>query len=362
MNPLLETEAWLRLALIPGLGPRSQVLLLRRYGSPQGALQASASELQEILRKEPLEALLQARDQAEPPGLNTHLAWLAEHGNTLLTLGDPRYPTRLLDLPDPPAALFAKGRIELLNNTSLAIVGSRQATAQGLDNAELFAAELSGAGICIISGMAAGIDAAAHRGGLRGMGATVAVIGTGLDRVYPASNRKLAHDIAENGVLLSEFPLGYPPMAENFPRRNRLIAALGSGCLVVEATLGSGSLITARQAADLGREVFAIPGSIHSPQSKGCHRLIKDGAKLVEAAKDIYDELALPDLPGMQNTAKTDNSTSPLLDLMGWEPVDIETLAVRSKQAFSTLSSQLLTLELDNKIEVLPGGRYQRRK
>ncbi len=313
--------------------------------------------MRSLLRDAQVSALQEAANQQDWPELNAHLEWLAQPGNHLLALGDAAYPARLLDLPDPPSILFAKGQINLLaTNNSLAIVGSRQATPQGLENAEAFAATLSQAGVTIVSGLAAGIDAAAHRGGLAGSGSTIAVVGTGLDRVYPARNRDLAYAIADRGVLLSEFPLACPPIADNFPRRNRLIAALGRGCLVVEAVLGSGSLITARQAADLGREVFAIPGSIHSPQSKGCHRLIKDGAKLVDDARDIHDELATPSLPGL-NTATDDD---PLLILIGWEPVDVETLAVRSGKSLAELNPILLELELSGRIAPLPGGRYQR--
>lgn len=357
MSSLYAPEFWLRLALTPGLGCRSQIALLRRFGSPGAVLQARTTELRESLRDKQYSALQLAAERQDWPELDAHLAWLAQDGNHLLTLDDPSYPSCLLDLPDPPVVLFAKGRIELLAApASLAIVGSRQATPQGLENAEAFAATLSQAGITIVSGLAAGIDAAAHRGGLAGSGSTIAVVGTGLDRVYPARNRDLAYAIAEQGVLVSEFPLACPPIADNFPRRNRLIAALGRGCLVVEAVLGSGSLITARQAADLGREVFAIPGSIHSPQSKGCHRLIKDGAKLVDDARDIHDELAMPQLPGLVAAADDD----PLLALIGWDPVDIETLLGRSGKSAAELNAILLELALSGRIAPLPGGRYQR--
>lgn len=361
MNPLYATEFWLRLVLTPGLGCRSQIALLRRFGSPGAALQARGSELRDVLRDSQITALQTAAERPEWPELEAHQAWLAETDNHMLVLGDPDYPSCLLDLPDPPSVLFAKGKAALLSTRcSLAVVGSRQATPQGQENAELFSATLSRSGVTIVSGLAAGIDAAAHRGGLAGEGSTIAVVGTGLDRIYPARNRDLAHAIASHGVLISEFPLGCPPLADNFPRRNRLIAALGQGCLVVEATLGSGSLITAKQAAEIGREVFAIPGSIHSPQSKGCHRLIKDGAKLVEDAKDIYDELALPELPGIKSSSSPAHPDDPLLEQIGWEPVDIETLSVRCNQEVSGLSAHLLELELAGKIHALPGGRYQR--
>lgn len=358
MSP--DTESWLRFVLVP-LGCRTRLKLLRQFGSPESLLGASAAVLRDHLEPDQITDLQQAGSCSSWPELASHCDWLSEAGNHLLTLADAAYPRSLLDLPDAPAAIFVKGDPGWLNRTGMALVGSRQATPQGLENAEVFAADLSRSGYTIVSGLAAGIDTAAHRGGLAGAGSTVAVVGTGLDRVYPASNRELAHRIALEGALVSELPLGSPPRSEHFPRRNRLIAALGSGCLVVEATLGSGSLITARQAADMGREVFAIPGSIHSPQSKGCHKLIKDGAKLVESARDIHEELAAPQLAGLRvETSEHTAGQDPLLALMGWEPVDIDSLASRFSQGMDALHGALLMLELEGRIAVLPGGRYQR--
>lgn len=255
--------------------------------------------------------------------------------------------------------LYAKGRIELLNVPSLAIVGSRNATPQGEKTAEAFAQALSDAGYCVVSGLALGIDGAAHRGALAGRGSTVAAVGTGLDIVYPARHRQLAHQISEGGLLISEFPIGTPSMAQNFPRRNRLISGLSLGCLVVEAHLQSGSLITARLAAEQGREVFAIPGSIHSPVSKGCHRLIKQGAKLVETIEDILEELGAiaPVAAGMDDATPEDE---PLLEHLGYDPVGMDALVARSGLTSETLSAMLLVLELDGKVASLPGGRYQR--
>ena len=204
-------------------------------------------------------------------------AWLKDPQNRILTIADAEYPQLLLNTVDPPLILYVKGRLDLLNTRSLAIVGSRNASAQGLRNAEAFAKSISDAGLCIVSGMAHGIDAAAHLGGLQGSGSSIAVVGTGLDKIYPAANRELAHRLAQEGTIISEFPLGTPPLPANFPRRNRIISGLSQGCLVVEASVQSGSLITARMALEQGREVFAIPGSIHSPQSRGCHALIKQG-------------------------------------------------------------------------------------
>lgn len=357
-----DAEVWLRFALTPGFGSRSRVKLLREFGSPEAVLGASVASLQKILETDRAIALAESGSRQGWTELSLHLDWLAEPGNRLLTLADAAFPPSLLDLPDAPVVLFLKGDPALLVRPALALVGSRQATPQGLENAGAFAQTLSCAGYTIISGLAAGIDAAAHQGGLAGAGSTIAVVGTGLDRVYPATNRELAHQIAEQGVLVSEFALGSAPIAEHFPRRNRLIAALGLGCLVVEATLGSGSLITARQAADLGREVFAIPGSIHSPQSKGCHQLIKQGAKLVESAQDVLEELAVPQLAGLNlGPKKKIQSADPVLDKMGWDPVDIDTLALRSGLSAEALSATLLTLELDGHVSALPGGRYQRK-
>jgi DNA processing protein len=257
--------------------------------------------------------------------------------------------------------------VELLNQPSLAVVGSRNATAQGARNAESFAHAFSGEGLAIVSGLALGIDAAAHRGGLAARGSTVAVLGTGIDVVYPARNRDLAEEIAARGLLVSEFPHGTPALAHNFPRRNRLISGLAQGCLVVEAALGSGSLITARAAAEQGREVFAVPGSIHSPLSKGCHALIKSGAKLVEAAEDVLAELAAFRRTGFASTrapapvdAAAAKSDSPLLAHMGFEPVDVDSLCARAGLSAERVSAELLQLELAGRVAALPGGLYQR--
>ncbi|MCX8092384.1 MAG: DNA-processing protein DprA [Verrucomicrobiae bacterium] len=289
------------------------------------------------------------------------LAWAAQPGNHILTLADAGYPQALLTAADPPVLLYAKGRIELLNRPACAIVGSRNATKQGEANATAFAAALAQAGLTIVSGLAAGIDAAAHRGALDEAASTIAVIGTGCDRIYPARNAELARAIAEKGVILSEFPLGTPPLPANFPRRNRLIAGLARGCLVVEAAKQSGSLITARLAAEAGREVFAIPGSIHSPQSKGCHALIKQGAKLVDSAQDILEELRWEKVvdPAALPPVK-EAETDPLLVALGGDPCDLDTLAERTGLAADALLASLLALEMAGRVAQLPGGRYQR--
>jgi DNA processing protein len=351
-----EAEAWLRLGLIPGLGPATLRRLLGDFGSPEAVASASAASL----ARSAGDALAAAiRSGPDPTLLADSLRWLASPGNRLLTFADAEYPKRLLEIADAPPLLYAKGDPALLARDALAIVGSRNATPQGAANAEAFALELSESGFAIVSGLALGIDAAAHRGGLAGKAGSIAVVGTGLDIVYPARNRSLAHELARSGLLLSEFSLGTRPLSANFPRRNRLISGLARGVLVVEAALQSGSLITARCALEQGREVFAIPGSIHSPHSKGCHLLIKEGAKLVESALDILEELGAasaarrPDAPGSQED-------SPLLAAMGYDPVDLDTLCVRSGLTAEKASAMLLALELDGAVARLPGQRFQR--
>ena len=350
---------WLRLTLTPGVGGESQRALLANFGLPRHIFAAGHTALCRVVTSKQASALLEdERTQA----VAAALAWAQTPGNHVLTLADPEYPQRLLETMDPPTLLYAKGRVDLLKRPSLAMVGSRNATPQGLANAESFAACLSAGGLTIVSGLALGIDAAAHRGALKGAASTVAVIGTGADRIYPAGNRELARRIAEEGCIVSEFPLGAPAMAANFPRRNRIIAGLSAGVLVVEAAERSGSLITARLAGEQGRDVFAIPGSIHSPLSKGCHRLIKQGAKLVDDARDVLEELALAAPPaavpapagtGMPQEEK-------VLVALAFDPCDLDTLAGRCGLTPQALSAILLELELDGQVAMLPGGRYQR--
>jgi DNA processing protein len=288
------------------------------------------------------------------------LAWADQPGQHILTLADTAYPRALLEIADPPSLLYVRGNPSLLQKRGLAVVGSRNATPQGLQTAEAFAKALASQGQCIISGLALGIDAAAHRGALAAHGETVAVIGTGADRIYPAGNKTLALAIVEQGAVVSEFPLGTPAIAANFPRRNRIISGLSRGVLVVEAAPESGSLITARLAAEQGREVFAIPGSIHSPVARGCHKLIKQGAKLVETASDVLEELGsfvdLP-LPPLAPPAVNDN---PLLAALGHDPCSLDDLAERTGQDAGQLLPELLILELSGQIATLPGNRYQR--
>lgn len=355
MNDDAELAAWLKLCMVSGLGSDGQRRLLQIYGSPAAVLEQSPSELSRHVKPPVARAIAADIDET---AIKAVLHWLSDPLNHIVTLADDAYPQALLNIPDPPTLLYVKGRLDLLNAPSLAIVGSRNATTQGMRNAEAFASSASSAGLCIVSGMAQGIDTAAHRGGLLGAGSSIAVIGTGLDKVYPASNRELAHQLAEVGTIISEFHLGTPPLAANFPRRNRIISGLSLGCLVVEASIQSGSLITARMALEQGREVFAIPGSIHSPQSKGCHTLIKQGAKLVESVQDILEELGYRSTPA--EPAATSWDLHPLSLHLGFDPVDVETLAQRSGLTIAELSAILLQLELDGHIATLPGGLYQR--
>jgi DNA processing protein len=349
-------KAWLALSLTRGLGDEGARRLLKEFGSPDAVLAASMSSLKSFVKPDAAAAI---KKGISDDALNPALTWLEDNNNHVVTLADSGYPQALLNIPDPPLLLYVKGRVDLLNQAALAIVGSRSATPQGIHNAEAFAKSLSDAGLCIISGLAHGIDAAAHRGALRGQGSSIAVVGTGLDKVYPASNRDLAHALAQHGALISEFPLGTPPLAANFPRRNRLISGMSLGCLVVEASFQSGSLITARLALEQGREVFSIPGSIHAPQSKGCHALLKQGAKLVETAQDILEELGGQRVSPAQRSGP-EGPDSALLEHLGFDPVDTDTLSVRCGLTVAELSAMLLTLELDGRISVLPGGLYQR--
>ncbi|MDH5208019.1 MAG: DNA-processing protein DprA [Burkholderiaceae bacterium] len=361
-----ERAAWLRLILTPGLGPRTARKLLSIFGLPDAIFAAGLPALLRVVPEPLARALAQPADSEAQSAADATEHWLAaSDGNALLTLADAEYPQALLTTADPPPVLFATGRLELLNRPALAIVGSRNATQQGAANAEGFASALARSGITVVSGLALGIDAAAHRGALAAEGdaSTIAVVGTGVDVIYPSSHRALTMEIRTHGVVVSEFPLRTPAIAHNFPRRNRLIAGLARGVLVVEAALRSGSLITARLAAEAGREVFAIPGSIHSPVAKGCHQLIREGAKLVESAQDVLEELGVRGataLPGPAATPTEESVDGRLLALVGHDPVDLDTLVQRSGRSASDLAAALLELELAQHIERLPGNRYQR--
>lgn len=353
-----ERTSWASLAL-RGLPPAVVAALLRAFGTPQGVLAATAGELRRVV---PDAVAARVASPPDASRLARSLAWLDQPGHDLIAWSDPDFPRALLDLPGPPPVLYFTGRRELLNRDAFAIVGSRSATAQGKDNAKAFARALSDAGLTVVSGLAVGIDGAAHEGALAGASSTLAVVGTGLDRVYPARHRMLAHRIAEQGGLLSEFAPGTPPLERNFPRRNRLISALSRGVLVVEAALRSGSLITARYAGEQGRDVFAIPGSIHSPLSKGCHKLIREGAKLVETAQDILEELGLatPATPDAVDGAPDDSGA--VLGALGGDPADLDTLVARTGLSAEDVIVELTGLELAGAVAALPGGRWQRRR
>ena len=367
-----EFAAWFRLLESPGIGRQSARRLLAAFGSPEEVLAAPVSARERVV------GATAARALAEPPPevserLEAGWRWLHSGGNEerdAIVLGDSRYPALLLETGDPPLLLYTRGNAGLLQAASIAIVGSRSPTAQGLDNARAFAASLGGAGYAIVSGLALGIDGAAHQGALDAGAATIAVVGTGLDRVYPARHKALAQRIVERGLIISEFPVGMEALQANFPVRNRLIAGLALGTLVVEAAVQSGSLITARMALESGRDVFAIPGSIHSPQSRGCHALIKQGAKLADGAADILDDLA-PTRAG--RTAKTasaavdktegDDSTDTdtwLLRALGFDPVRLDELVARTGRSAAELNARLLELEFAGRVARLPGQAFQR--
>jgi DNA processing protein len=364
MHDASELAAWLRLLCTPGIGRRAARTLLATCGLPQQIFDTSPAALEAVVG--PAASALQSEPEDWPAVVEATQRWLAEgEGRSVVTLGDSAYPPLLLQTADPPLLLWLQGRVELLQAASIAIVGSRNPSPQGAENAREFARHFAENGLTVVSGMAAGIDGAAHEGALAGAGSTVAVVGTGLDRVYPRQHRALAHRIAEHGLLASEFPLGTPPLAENFPQRNRIIAGLSLGTLVVEAAVQSGSLITARLAAEMGREVFAIPGSIHAPQSRGCHALIKQGAKLVESAGDVLDELRLPSPTGapapVAASQAGSESEDPLLAALGHDPATLDALSARTGFSPQALSARLLELELDGQVVRLPGGLFQRR-
>ena len=381
-----ELEGWLRLTLTPGVGNITARKLLSTFGLPQSVFGQPANALHQVASEAQTMAL-----RRTPDGLSDLLElswkWLQESGagsaqRQILVLGDPDYPASLLTIEDPPLMLYLLGAGKLASTgladalvNSIAVVGSRNPTPQGATNARLFSKALGEAGLSIISGLALGIDGAAHEGALESLVtgsdrlATVAVVGTGLDRVYPKRHLELAHRIARNGLLLSEYPLGTPPLTANFPKRNRLIAGLAQGTLVVEAALRSGSLITARLTAEQGKEVFAIPGSIHSAQARGCHALIKQGAKLVESAQDILEELKIDFEPrqGFQRHLNKGNNefggldaTHGLLEFVGFDPVGLDALQARSGLETAELQAQLMSLELAGHLARLPGGLFQR--
>jgi DNA processing protein len=369
-----ERTAWLRLSLTPDIGPRTVRELLAAFGLPTAIFDAGFATLARVAGDAVASRLSAPMAPSVAAAVQTAERWLARSpAHRVLTLADDTYPKPLLDIPDPPPLLYAVGRVELLARPAFAIVGARSSTQQGNANASAFAEALAHAGLTIVSGLALGIDAAAHRGALKALddgapASTIAVVGTGIDVAYPPANQALTHAIRERGLVLSELPHGTPAVPHNFPRRNRLIAGLVRGVLVVEAALRSGSLITARLAAEGGREVFALPGSIHAPMARGCHRLIRDGAKLAESTQDILGELNLPlsfanltaPARGAAQAATLPPPLQALLDAMGDDPATLDTLAARTGRAAGELAADLLQLELAQYVERLPGNNYQR--
>ena len=351
-----DAAAWLSLEAVPGLGPEAAGRLLEAFPTPESILGASSSQLAPVVGDGLARAIVRG---ADPAVLQAGLDWLAGPDNHLLTWHDPAYPGLLRDIPAPPPWLYVRGDPAWLSRPMLAIVGSRHATSQGVRDARAFAQALSEAGLTIVSGLALGVDAAAHEGGLAGLASSMAVVGTGLDRVYPARNKALAHRLATEGAIVSEFPVGTPPRSGHFPRRNRVISGLSLGTLVVEAALESGSLITARLAMEQGRDVFALPGSIHSALSKGCHRLIKQGAKLVESAADILEELGRV-LPAAPAAAPPGGRPDALLDCLAGGPLAPDQMASRLGLTVAEVSVKLLAAELEGSVAKLPGGLYQR--
>ena len=410
-----ELAAWLRLTLTPGVGNETSRKLLAAFGLPQAVFRQSLAALQQVVT--PSQAM---QLKAEPPELvallDTTWDWLCgkdlPHSESddnfsppwrhIVALGDADYPASLLNIEDPPLMLYLMGAADFQKNNScahiekekfaialvadsfsqsVAIVGSRNPTPQGLINAQAFSKTLVEAGLTVVSGLALGIDGAAHQGALAGVAnsgphdnsrlATIAVVGTGLDRVYPKSHRDLAHRITRQGLIISEYPLGTPPLAANFPRRNRIIAGLSQGTLVIEATLKSGSLITARLAAEQGKEVFAIPGSIHAIQYRGCHALIRQGAKLVESAQDVLEDMKL-EQPALTrafdgadgNDASESRDLVPdediLLQSLGFDPVSLDAIQARTGLDTPRLQALLMSLELNGQLTRLPGGLFQR--
>lgn len=366
-------EYWLRLTHAPGVGPVTARRLLARFGDIDAVTRASRGDLEHAGLDPAAAAVLQGH--TTPAGLRRDLAWAEAAGHHLLTVEHPAYPARLRALPNPPAVLYVHGDPEVLAQPALAIVGSRNPTPAGAETAAELARHLAAAGLVIVSGLALGIDAAAHEGALAGGGLTVAIAGTGLDRVYPASHADLARRIAVEGALAAELPLGTRPSRTAFPQRNRIVTGLCVGTLIVEAAVQSGSLISARHAMEQGREVFAVPGSIHNPLARGCHRLIRQGAKLVETADDILEELA-PQI-GPPEPVAASGATDPaaaesgadardpeyarILAALDWEPRGVDEIAGGAGLAVDAVASMLLRLELDGVIRTLPGGLYQRR-
>jgi len=357
-----ELSYWLALLNAPGLGPIKFFKLLDNFPRLPELFEAPKHQLNQM-GLDPL--LVRAIKNPNWSPVEKALRWAENDNNHLLSWQDPAYPRLLKEIPAPPPLLYVHGQVSSLATPQLAMVGSRNPTPAGRETALAFASELSRHGLTITSGLALGIDTAGHEGALKASGKTIAILGTGLDQIYPARNRDLAIQISQQGALISEFPLETQAKPANFPRRNRIISGLSTGVLVVEAALKSGSLITAHYAIEQGREVLVIPGSIHNPLARGCHRLIKEGAKLVETSNDILEELGplissnrTQDIPHFSASSKIklDNEHTKLVNCVGYEATPIDTLIERSGFDVDTVTSMLVVLELSGVIRSVPGG------
>ena len=377
-----ELESWISLTRVPGVGPKTFQTLLLEFDSPLDALNASISSLKNAGVSDKVAKLIVDSKNNQSQSILADTEWLnAADDHHIITLNSKEYPPLLKQISNPPPLLYIHGNPSLLKDPQLAIVGSRQPTQGGQSASYDFAHHLGKTGLCITSGLALGVDGYAHQGAIDSNSPTIAVIATGIDRVYPAKHRDLAHKIVEKGAIVSEFPIGTQPKAENFPRRNRIISGLSYGTLVVEAALQSGSLITARLAGEQNREVFAIPGSIHNPLARGCHQLIRQGAKLVETAQDILEEMAnVIDMTvvnkqeiiaiskqehasdSIQKDPKLQDDYQTLLDKMGFDPTPIDQLVVRTGFSPESIAAMLLILELQNQVASSGGGTYTRLK
>lgn len=361
-----ELAGWLRLALNPAISAQAARKLLASFGLPSSIFARDTDALAQVVGRACADELNRDPERLHEL-LDATLLWLDQDRSRreVLTLGDAAYPQALLAIEDPPLMLYRMGLLSQPPQRALAVVGSRNPTPQGLQNARRFSRAFAEAGVTVVSGLALGVDGAAHEGAIEGAAAdavaTIAVVGTGLDRVYPRQHLELAHRIGERGMIVSEYPLGTPPLQHNFPRRNRLIAGLSQGTLVVEAALQSGSLITARLASEQGKEVFAIPGSIHSPQARGCHALLRQGAKLVESAQDVLEDLryVLPAAPEVDASLQPEGESA-LLVALGFDPMSLDSLVARTGIPAHLLQAQLLELELAGEVARLPGGLFQR--
>lgn len=347
---------WLLLSLTPKIGHVTLQTLLRSFGSATNVLEQNERILSQVINSTIAKLIV---TEVAKPDTEKALQWTdLDTNNHIITADNPLYPPELLHLSDYPHVLYLKGNPDLLKNNKIAIVGTRHPSNQGMENATMFARELAKNGLTIVSGMAAGIDNYAHQGALEGRASTIGVIGTGIDQIYPKSNFNLFNQVWKTGLIISELPLGFGPLASNFPRRNRIIAALGKGCLVIESTTDGGSMITANLALELGREVMAIPGSIHNPAARGCHKLIKTGAKLVETCRDIFEELYLENKKPSYNDAL--EISDPVLAIMGYDPIEIDKICNHLNIEFSEVCTRLLELELNGKIANCGSGKYQR--